>query len=210
MPTGYGQRVDRVSWLIWAHHCQLSFSPCFILRTIYLTGSGLTLVHPLSGPVGGQRCRSSQRKDWSREGVARGPGGLTLWNECSGDSGRAGLGWTACWTASSSEGGCGWGCFAGSCFPLLLQHSSQCWGNACGCCKSERPRWLPPGRSAPAPGRLTNPGTSVLVLGKLACDSHPHSLSSLLWLSAFPTEQGGDGELGVGEVLVSDPKGNMR
>lgn len=133
------------SWLTWAHHCQLSVLFRFILfrfilrylRVSYLTGLGLTLVHLLSGPTGGQQCQISQRKVWSREGVAQGPGGLTSWNERSGDSGRAGLGWTACWTVSSSEGGCGWGCSGGSCFPLLLQHSSLCWGNACGCCKSE-------------------------------------------------------------------------
>lgn len=61
--------------------------------------------------------------------------GLTLWNGRSGGSGPAGLVWTACWTGSSREGGCGSGCSARSCFLLLLRHSSLCWGSACGCCR---------------------------------------------------------------------------
>lgn len=115
---------------MWADCCQLSFKSCFILRRNDLPSSGLTLDHPLSGPAGARDVQFTKE-------VARGPGGLTSWNEHSGDSVHEGLVWTACWTVSSSAGGCGWGCSGGSCFPLLLQHSSLCWGNACGCCKPE-------------------------------------------------------------------------
>lgn len=115
--------------------------------------------------------------NFNKERSGPGRGRLTWWNGHSGDSGLVGLVWTACWTASSSEGGCGWGCSGGSCFPLRLQHSSLCWGNACGRCKPEEATLvtrLVPRQRHTCSQELTSLPTSISVRGKLAQDPHPH------------------------------------
>lgn len=128
--------------------------------------------------------------DILREGLFRGKqggsiavlGGLTAWSGRSAGCAPVGLASRACWTGSSSGEGSGWGCSAGSC-SLLPQHSSRCWGTACGCCKaSTRLQFLGwgSGKGLPAsPGVsgtcLRSPGVSGS--GVRCCsESHPTAL----------------------------------
>lgn len=108
-----------------------------------------------------------------RCGLGREMGGLTSWNARSGDSGLGGRVWTACCTASSRAGGCGWGWSAGSCLPLPLQRSSPCWGSACGYCKAEEAT-LVTARQSCTFSRVADyvwPWAFNLGVGKLARDS---------------------------------------